>query len=132
MEFLSASVAESSRHLALPSSDYLHFTFACLCVFMPRSTLNSLIASLHLDDFMASSSGDNLIGFAAYILHLQRDSFPSVLSSARTVAFPNSCSLSDEWSDEFVDQLCISVIQGRGARFECGEFLDSKLVHYVR
>ena len=131
MEFLSASVAESSRHLALPSSDYLHFTFACLCVFMPRPTLNRFHGVVfgrnkhHL-------GRDNLIGFAAHILHLKRDSFPSVLSSARTVAFLNSCSLSDEWSDEFVDQLCSSVIQGRGARFECGEFLDSKLVHYVR
>ena len=41
---------------------------------------------------------DNLIGFAAHILHLQRDSFPSALSSARTVASPNSCSVSGEWS----------------------------------
>ena len=121
------------------SSYYLRFTLHRF--FMPWSTLNSLTASLHWDDFMASFSGKTNTSSVAttssplppiIILHLQPDPFPSILSSTRSVASPTSCSLSDEWSDAFIDQLCSSVIPACRARFECGEFLNSKLVHYVR
>ena len=133
-----ASVSQRGRE-QFSSSYYWRFTLHRF--FMPWSTLNSLTASLHWDDFMASFSGKTNTSLVAttssplppiIILHLQSDPFPSVLSSTRSVASPTSCSHSDEWSDAFIDQLCSSVIPGCRVRFKCDEFPNSKLVHYVR